>query len=289
MIRDKSFWSRLFDCINYIFLTILAIIAIFPFFYVFISSFASVEDILSARMVIIPRRFTLEAYKFVFDRPTIMRSFMVTTYVTVAGTMLSLVLTTMMAYSLAHKEVYGRRVIMFLITFTMLFSGGMIPGFLLVRSLHMIDKYHALFVPAAISAFNLIVMKNFFQSIPKELEESAMIDGAGDPRIILNIVLPLSTPVLATIALFYSVNYWNSFMSGLLYINTPNKWPLQVLLRQVVMANIHALEGDMPMDYLPPESVKYATITVATVPMLLIYPFLQKYFTKGLMLGSIKG
>jgi len=210
---------------------------------------------------------------------------------TLVGTLLSMLLTSLMAYGLSRRDLDGRRVIMFLVVFTMLFNGGMIPTFLVVKELGLIDTYAALILPSAIAAFNLIILKNFFQNIPDGLEESAKIDGCSDFGILFRIVLPLSMPAIATISLFYAVTYWNTYMSAILYLNKSEMWPIQVLLRQIVvlasgMDYSSSLDSEVP----PPEqSVKMAVIVVATLPILLVYPFLQKHFAKGAMLGSIKG
>jgi putative aldouronate transport system permease protein len=198
-----------------------------------------------------------------------------------------------MAYPLAKKDLLGRRLLLFMVTFTMLFGGGMIPTYFVVKALGLIDSYAALILPVAISAFNLIVMKNFFQSIPEELEEAARIDGCHDVGILFRIALPLSAPALAAFGLFYAVEHWNNYFSAVLYLNDGAKWPVQVILRQIViLATDSSLSGDpSALDGMTviEQSVKMAVIVVATVPILLVYPFLQKHFTKGVMLGSVKG
>ena len=178
-----------------------------------------------------------------------------------------------------------------MVVFAMLFSGGMIPTYLVVKSLNLIDNYAALILPLAISPFNLIIIKNFFQEIPMELNESAKMDGASEVDILWRIYLPLSKPMIATMSLFYAVGLWNDFMNPLLYINTPDKWPIQLLLRQITMsASIGSTLGDYDPSVMPPEQgIKFAVIIVATLPILILYPFLQKHFAKGMMVGSVKG
>lgn len=195
-----------------------------------------------------------------------------------------------MAYGLSRKYLSGRNVINFIIVFSMLFSGGMIPTFLVVKSTGLIDSYWSLIIPTAINAFNLIIMRNFFQALPESLEESAKIDGANDFRILWKIMLPLALPSIATLSLFYGVNYWNTYMNAILYLNDSEKWPLQVLLRQIVIVS-SGMEGDnSAVDIVPPaQTIKMAVIVVATVPMLIAYPFVQKHFTKGALLGAVKG
>ncbi|GJM71648.1 hypothetical protein HMSSN036_38640 [Paenibacillus macerans] len=213
-------------------------------------------------------------------------------YVTLVGTIVNLFFTVTMAYPMARRNLMGRNLILNLVIFTMLFGGGMIPTYLVIRDLQLLDTLNSLILPGAISAFNLIIVKNFFQELPPELEDAAKIDGCNELGLLWRIVLPLSKPVLATFTLFYAVGHWNNFFSALLYINDPAKWPLQVMLRQIVMLSQAA--GDInsmdPTFVQPPEqSIKMAVIVVGTIPILCVYPFLQKHFAKGVLLGSIKG
>ncbi len=213
--------------------------------------------------------------------------------VTGIGTLVSMVLTSLMAYGLSKREVVGRSQVMFLVMFTMLFSGGMIPTFLVVKAMGLIDSYWSLIIPGAINAFNLIIMRNFFSNLPDGLEESAKIDGCSDWGILLRIVIPLSMAAIATISLFYAVTYWNTYMQAVLYLNDSTKWPIQVILRQIVIlaSGISADTSGFDDSFItPPEqTVKMAVIVVATLPILLVYPFLQKHFAKGALLGSVKG
>jgi putative aldouronate transport system permease protein len=210
--------------------------------------------------------------------------------VTIVGTVLSMILTSFMAYALSRKYLHGRGIFNFIVVFTMLFSGGMIPSFILVQSLGLIDSLWALILPSAISAYNMIIMRNFFQGIPDSLEESAKMDGCSDWGVFFRIILPLSLPSIATISLFYAVSYWNTYQSAILYINDSAKWPIQVLLRQIVIVSSGMNADAASVDVVPPaQSVKMAVIVVATLPMLIAYPFVQKYFVKGAMVGSVKG
>ena len=208
------------------------------------------------------------------------------------GTFIALFFNITLAYPLAKQRIMGRNVILSLITFTLVFGGGMIPTFLVVKGLGLIDSLWSLMLPGAISTWNLIIIKNFFQGIPAELEEAAKIDGAGDMRVLWQIVLPLSKPMLATFALFYAVGFWNSYTSALLYINDLDKWTLQIMLRQIIMlanGSIDGSEFDETVARPPSESVQMAVIVFGTLPILCVYPFLQKHFTKGVMVGAIKG
>ncbi|OAS24328.1 carbohydrate ABC transporter permease [Paenibacillus oryzisoli] len=291
MVEDKTMAGRMFGIINYVLLTIIGLVTIIPFVHVVAGSFTTSAEMAAKKFVLIPTDWSIEAYRFIFSTNTIFKAMAVSIGTTAIGTVISMFITALMAYGLARRDVDGRKVIMFLVVFTMLFHGGLIPTFLVVKELGMIDTYAALILPTAISAFNLIILKNFFQNIPEGLEESAKIDGCSDFGILFRIVLPLSMPAIATISLFYAVTYWNTYMSAILYINESAKWPIQVLLRQiVVLASGMDVSSDLDSVAPPPaQSIKMAVIVVATLPILLVYPFLQKHFAKGAMIGSIKG
>ena len=285
--------GTIFDICNYLFLSLFALACILPFIYVFAGSFASDVELTRRAFFLIPQTFTTAAYEYIFSTATIVRSIGVSIYVTTVGTLINLFFTVTMAYALSKRHLAGRNFVLNLVVFSMLFSGGMIPTYLVVRELQLLDTYWALMLPGAISAFNLIIVKNFFQEFPTELEEAARIDGCSDLGVLWRIVLPLSAPVLATFTLFYAVGHWNNFYSALLYINEPAKWPLQVVLRQIVMLSQMAA-GDLnamdPNFEKPPDqSIKLAVIVVGTLPILLVYPFLQRHFAKGVLLGSVKG
>lgn len=289
--RNKSFGNRIADTTIYSILIIYAITTLIPMIYVIAGSLTAPAELARKGFVLFPTEFSVAAYRYIFSTNTIVRSFGVTVLVTVVGTIVNIVMTGVMAYPLSHKDLVGRRTIMGMITFTLLFSGGMIPGFLVVKSLGLINSFWSLIIPGSISTFNLIVLKNFFQQIPFELEESAKIDGANALKVLFRIVLPLSAPAMATFSLFYAVGHWNSFFSAILFINDPRMWPIQVILRQIIMlAQSIGDLSEMGEKVIPPqETIKLAVIVVATVPILIVYPFLQKHFTKGIMLGSVKG
>lgn len=289
----RSVPGTIFDVTNYIVLGVIGIVAILPFLYVIAGSFASDAELTKRTVFLIPETFTLTAYKFIFSTDTIVKSIGVSLYVMIVGTCVNLFFTVTMAYALSKRNLMGRNTVLNLIIFSMLFGGGLIPTYLVIRELHMLDSYWALMIPGAISAFNLIIVKNFFQELPPELEEAAKIDGCTEIGLLWRIVLPLSMPVLATFTLFYAVGHWNNFFSALLYINDPAKWPLQVMLRQIVLLS-QAAAGDLnsmdPNFVKPPEqSIKMAVIVVGTIPILFVYPFLQKHFAKGVLIGSVKG
>ncbi|OUS75740.1 ABC transporter permease [Paenibacillus sp. MY03] len=293
MPLKQSWGSRLFDGVNATLLLGFALITVLPFIYVLAGSFATQKELLLRGFILFPTEFSLDAYKYIFSTQTLVRSLFVTVFITVTGTLINLLFTCLMAYPLARKDMDFRKPILMMVVFTMLFSGGMIPTFLVVRDLGMIDTYWSLLIPGAISAFNLIIIRNFFQQLPDGLEESAKIDGCNDLGIFLRIVLPLSMPAIATFSLFYAVGHWNTFFNAVLYINDNTKWPIQVLLRQIVILASGGI-GDssaMEADYVAPpdQAVKMAVIVVSTLPILLVYPFLQKHFAKGVLLGSVKG
>lgn len=282
--------GRIFDGANYVFLTLIGIVTLLPFVYVVAGSFATEVEITSRPFFIWPNDATLESYKYIFSTPAFMRALVTTVLVTAVGTVVQLLLTVTMAYPLSKKQLPGRKLILNLVVFAMVFSGGMIPTFLLVKDLGLLNNYWALILPAAINPFSLIIIKNFFQELPVELEESAKIDGATEVGILWRILLPLSKPVLATFALFYAVGIWNDFMSPLLYLNDNNMWTLQMYLRQVTAASDLMGSGNVDPNYIPPaQGIKFAVIVVATLPILVFYPFLQKHFAKGMLIGSVKG
>lgn len=293
MTHDKSLGNRLFDAVNIGMLLLVSLVTLVPFLYIIAGSLASPEEVLRKTFILFPDRFDWTAYRYIFSTDTVMKSLWVSAWITVAGTAINLFMTGIMAYPLARRDLPGRRPIMFLATFTMIFSGGMIPTFLVVKSLGLIDSYWSLLIPGAISAFYLIILKNFFQQLPDGLEESAKIDGCNDFQIFYKIVVPLSKPAIATLTLFYAVAHWNSYFSAILYINDSTKWPVQVLLRQIVILSQGGI-GDSAMFtdqfVVPPAvTIKMAVIVITMIPMLCIYPFIQSYFTKGIYLGSVKG
>lgn len=274
-------------------LLIMALLCLLPFLFVLAASFSSPEELTKYSFILIPKGFTMDSYKYVlFSTNTVSRGLLVSVFVTVAGTLINLAVTSLMAYPLSHSEVFGYKVIMRLVTITLVFGGGMIPTYLIISAYGMLNSYSSILVPGAVSAFTLTVFISFFRSIPRELEEAAKIDGCNDMVIFLKIVLPLSTPLLATFTLLFAVGHWNEWFNFILYINDGTKWPVQVVLRNILATSNSSIGDSLMMgeDYTPPQDVvRYCVIIIATVPILVIYPFLQKYFTKGIMLGSVKG
>jgi putative aldouronate transport system permease protein len=274
-------------------LLIMALLCLLPFLFVLAASFSSPDALAKYNFFIIPKGFTLNSYKYVLlSTNTIEKSLVVSVVMTIGGTLINLAVTSLMAYPLSHSNVFGYKVIMRLVTITLVFSGGMIPTYLIISTYGMLNSFSSILLPTAVSASTLIVFISFFRSIPSELEEAAKIDGCNDFMIFLKIVLPLSTPLLATFTLLFAVGHWNEWFNYVLYIDNGNKWPVQVILRNILSASNSSIGDSLMMgeDYTPPQDVvRYCVIVIATVPILIVYPFLQKYFTKGLMLGSVKG
>ncbi len=293
--QNATVGSRIFDVLNYLFLTLVALTTILPFVYIIGASFASEYEIATRPMFFIPQDVTVDAYKFIFSSNKILRGFENSIFITVCGTAINLFFTVTMAYALSKTRLRGRNFFLNLVIFSMFFSGGMIPGYIVVANiLNLKNTFWSVLLPGAISAYNMMIVKNFFQGIPQELEESASIDGCTDIGILWKIVLPLSLPVLATFGLFYAVGHWNAYFGAMIYMtNAKEKWPLQVLLRElIIMSNGSAGDmANMDADFVqPPEqSIKMAVIVVSTVPIMCVYPFLQKYFVKGVMVGALKG
>ncbi len=254
------------------------------------TSFASQTDIIkSSGLVLWPDHPTLDAYRTIFTGGVVSRALIVSVGITVFGTLASLLVTVGMAYGLSRREVTGSRFILMTALFTMLFNAGIIPNFLLVKGLGLYDTYAALVMPTLVSAFNLVVLRSFFMNLPEELYDAAKVDGAGDFRILVRVVLPLSKAVLAVISLFYAVTYWNAFFNSLLYLNDSDKWPLPMVLRTYVLQG-QSLDSASAGEVLAPQqAVQMAVLVIAVVPILCVYPFLQRYFTKGVLTGAIKG
>lgn len=254
------------------------------------TSFASQTDIIkSSGLVLWPDHPTLDAYRTIFTGGVVTRALIVSVGITVFGTLASLLVTVGMAYGLSRRDVTGSRFILMTALFTMLFNAGIIPNFLLVKGLGLYDTYAALVMPTLVSAFNLVVLRSFFMNLPEELYDAAKVDGAGDFRILVRIVLPLSKAVLAVISLFYAVTYWNAFFNSLLYLNDSDKWPLPMVLRTYVLQGQSLNAASAGEVLAPQQAVQMAVLVIAVVPILCVYPFLQRYFTKGVLTGAVKG
>ncbi|MDR0271096.1 carbohydrate ABC transporter permease [Paenibacillus sp.] len=292
-MNSRTIPEKIWDCFNVIALAVIAGLMLLPFIHIFAVSFSSLEDVLRKDFILWPTNWTIDSYKVIFLSKQFIGSLGVTVTITVIGTLVSLILTASMAYALT-RNVLGQRVILIMVIFTILFNAGMIPVYLVVKSTGLINSLWALIIPGAISSFNLIVIRQFFLHIPSELSEAALIDGANEVRTFWSVILPLSKPALATFALFYAVGYWNKYFEGILYLNDVRKWPVQVVLRQMVIMNetTSTVGSDVMLqleNQPPPVTIQMAAILVATLPILVLYPFLQKHFAKGVMIGSVKG
>ncbi|MBM7567822.1 carbohydrate ABC transporter permease [Paenibacillus sacheonensis] len=289
-MRGKKTGDYVLDAFIYIFLTAMGLITLLPFANVFSKSISEEWAIVAGKVGIFPVGFQLDTLRYVATNNQFLHALFISALVTVIGTLASLLITAMTAYPLSKRELPGMGAIIVLFIFTMMFNGGIIPNYLLVRQLHLIDSLGSLVLPALVNVFNLLVIKSYFESLPRSLEESARLDGARNYAILFRIILPLSGPVLATIGLFYAVYYWNDYFNPMLYINSSSLKPLQLYLQDIVMNAdaSSALSADDLMN-VPAEGVRSATVIASTVPILLVYPFLQKYFIKGVLIGSVKG
>ncbi|MEH7438094.1 carbohydrate ABC transporter permease [Neobacillus drentensis] len=291
MKYKKSFGEKLFDIFVYILLTLLMFATFYPIYNIFVASISSVSEIAKhGSLMLYPRDITFDTYKAVFQNELILKGLRNTTFYVVLGTSINMILTTFAAYGLSRKWLKGRKIIMFGIVLTMFFSGGLIPSFMIVQKLGMYNTIWALLLPGAMSAWNLIMMRTYFMGLPVSLEESARIDGANDFQILFRVILPTSKPILAVMVLFYAVGHWNSWFSASIFLQNRELYPLQLILREILIQGRVADFGGNAANvtHQVAKNLKYATIIVSTIPILIIYPFIQKYFVKGVMLGSLK-
>lgn len=287
----ESFGERMYTFLVYALLACFCLLILIPLLHIIAGSFSDPMALLRGEVSLLPKGFTLDMYTKVFKDSDIWNGYWNTIVYTVVGTCISVALTACGAYPLSRKDFFGRNVIMGLFAFTMFFTGGMIPTYLLVKQLGMLNTIWALVLPSAVSTYNLIIMRTFFQTtIPNELVESASLDGCNDLGVFFRIVIPLAAPIFAVMVLFYGVAQWNSWFPALLYISDRELYPLQMVLREVLIqsdiSNMAGASGDVEIIG---DGLKYATMVVATLPIMCLYPFLQKYFVKGVMIGAVKG
>ncbi|MBO2945243.1 carbohydrate ABC transporter permease [Paenibacillus sp. F411] len=277
------------DVLVYTILTISSLLVLLPLFYIITTSFAPESEYLTRGFFILPNEWTLDGYLYLLTNPGFITAVKNAVIISVVGTLINISLTSLLAYGLSKSWIKGRGIMNFLILFTMLFGGGMIPTYLIVKSLGLIDTYWALWLVMAVAPFYFIVMRSFFRTIPIELEEAGRIDGCSEWRIFWNIYLPLSKAAIATFTLFYFVQNWNLYFPAILYLDDSNKWPLQVFLRQMLIDDDSSAGAGLvqAIEYTP--AAKMAAILLTALPLLVVYPFLQKYFNKGMLLGSVKG
>lgn len=292
VIQRKVSKVRISDVIIMVIVSVALIICILPFLHIISISLSSKHAVLSNQVTIFPIGWDFHAYNIVFTDSRMLWSMGLTIILTVTYTIISMVMSICAAYPLTKERLKGRAVFMLLIVFTMFFSGGLIPEYLLVKQLGLLDSLSSLIIPGMISAFNLIILRTFFLSIPASLEESAQLDGCSHIGTLIRIILPLSMPVLATLSLFYAVSRWNGYMDALFYITDAELYPIQLKLYQIVMnsmvTDLTAQEGAAQLDVVP-EGIKAASIMFATAPILIVYPWLQRYFVSGIMIGAVKG
>jgi len=289
--RRKTPSDIVFFCFTHFFVFFVMIITLYPF--VFIAS-ASISDpgmVTRMEVWLFPKGINFDSYERVIKEEQLWVSYRNTIWYVLVGTTINLVMTTLLAYPLSRRRFQGRRILMIAITFTMFFSGGMVPSFILVRSLGLINTRWALVIPSAISTYYLIITRTFFEGIPESMHEMATIDGAGELRIFIQMFLPLSMPILATLTLFYAVGHWNAYFIAMLYLSREYLYPLQIFLRKILlMYEANDLMLDIQLDRRDiSRTIRYATIMISTLPIICVYPFVQKYFVKGVMIGAIKG
>ncbi len=292
MKREESFLGRVFNIFNVIFLALLAVVCLYPMVHVIFASVSRSGQLMQHEGLLLhPLGFTLESYKLVFRHPLILKSYL-NTFIVVGGSLIvNMLLTLFAAYALSRKNIKISALFMKFVIVTMYFSGGLVPLYLTVKSYGLLNNYLALILPTAVNTFNLIIMRTSFLAIPDSMEESARLDGANDFRILFQIMVPLATSTIAVIVLYYTVQHWNSWFNAMIFISERSMHPLQVILREILIQNDTqsmtmdtALDGESFAD-----AVKYAVIVVATLPVLCLYPFLQRFFTKGVLVGAVKG
>jgi putative aldouronate transport system permease protein len=291
--RSKE--DKVFDMINIILVAIMVVLVVYPLYFIVIASISNPNMIYEGKVWLLPKDITFEGYQRIFSDSKIWLGYKNSIIYTFVGTIINVSFTLMAAYALSRKDLYGRNLIMFLFLFTMFFSGGLIPTYLVVKDLGLLNTMWALILPKAVAVWNVIVARTYFQtSIPDEMLEAAKMDGCSDAKFFWKIVLPLSKPIVAVMVLFYAVGHWNSYFDALIYLNNENLYPLQLILRNILIQNEASTQMMSDLDSLAAkqrisELIKYGVIIVASIPLLILYPFVQKYFVKGVMIGGIKG
>ncbi|MFI6680896.1 carbohydrate ABC transporter permease [Kribbella sp. NPDC050470] len=291
---QESRTDRMFMFCVYLLLIVFLAVVLLPLLYIVASSFSSPEAVSSGRVLFWPVEFSLRGYRAVFENPQIIQGYVNSLFYTVVGTLVSVVMTIAIAYPMSRRTLVGRNVVMSLILFTMLFTGGLIPTYLVVQQVGLLDTRWALIVPQAIGVWQVIIARTYFRTvIPEELVEASQLDGCGDLRFLWSVVIPLAKPMIAVIALMYAIMQWNSYFDALIYLKNPDLFPLQLVLRNILILNTYsggAIDASVVLQRQQlADLLKYSLIVVASVPVLLIYPFVARYFTKGIMIGAVKG
>lgn len=289
-VKSSSIGDRIFDIFNIILMTLVFVATLYPFWYIAVASVSSIDHIIGNTFLLWPNGFHWDAYRQVFRNDLIPTAYRNTIFVTAVGTVLSMTLSVIGAYVLSVRDLPGRTALTFFVVFCMLFGGGMVPYYLVVSATGLINSIWSLIIPGCISSYNVILLRNFFQNIPQGLYEAAVIDGIRPTGYLFKILLPLSTAVIATVTLFYAVSYWNDYFTSILFIRDRSLWPVQRVLREALLtAEFNNMMYEDARQTQPPETIKNAMIVVAVLPILCVYPFIQKYFVKGVMIGSMKG
>lgn len=285
--------EKAFDILNILILTLVMLVVLYPLWFIIIASLSDPAAVLRGEVLLLPKGFNFEAYRRVMQHQDILRSYANSLFYTITGTVLGIVLSVCAAYPLARKDMRGRKFITAFFLFTMFFSGGIIPKYLVVSNLGMLDTILAVILPNVITMYNVIIVRTYFEnSIPWEIQEAAIIDGCSDFRLLTQIVLPLSKPVLAVVALFYGVANWNAYFEAMMYLTTRAKFPLQLIVRELLILNSmgESLSSTTSSSQvLMGQGIKYAVVVVASIPILIVYPFVQRHFIKGVMIGAVKG
>lgn len=294
-LSRKTKGDILFEALLYLLLVMALILTLYPLLYVLSASFSNPMKVLNGELILLPRGLTLQGYTAVFENKDILTGYLNTIFITVVGTALNIALTILAAYPLSRRDLWGRNAMMMGITFTMFFSGGIIPTYLVIQKLGLMGSLWALILPVAVSTYNIIIMRTYFQnSIPFELQEAALIDGCTNFKILLRIILPLSGPIVAVIGLYYAVSHWNAYFNAMMYLTDRGRYPLQLILREILLQNQLSSMMELDMESMAEQAlrgevIKYSVIVVSSLPMLIIYPFVQRFFIKGVMIGAVKG
>ncbi len=284
-----SLGSRIFDVFNVTFLLLMALVTLYPFWDCLVVSFSSIKSYLSSGVHLWPSEWSFEGYSYMLTNKDLWVSYANSIFITVVGTAINMLITTMTAYVLSKKDLKGQRFFMFMAVFTMMFTGGIIPTYIVVKDLHLMNSLWAMIWPTAINTYNLIILRNFFMDLPVELEEAALLDGCTEIGVLFRIMLPISKPALTTVTLFYAVDHWNEFFSAIMYINDKISWPLQLFLRSMLFLNDAAYNSGGESMFLLGQPMKMAAVMLAIIPIMCAYPFFQRYFTTGITAGAVKG
>lgn len=290
MILKKKIGNKVFDCINYTIVFLIMLVTVYPFWHVLVASLLPYDIAIQSNFYIWPKEVTFSAYTYIFSAERFVSSLGVSLITTVARTLYQLAMTVCAAYAFTRKDLPGKKVLMMIFVLTMFFNGGIIANYIWRKQLHLLNNLLVMIIPFGVSCYNMIIIKNFFESLPSELEEAAKIDGASNLKVFFKVAIPLSVPVISTFTLFFAVDSWNEWYSALIYMTDKSKWPFTMLLRDILIeSNTEVSTNHVSSDYLLGDSIKMASIVVSVVPIMIIYPFVQKYFAKGMMVGAVKG